>query len=400
MVVSIGVVAILAVAGLTVVCFFSDDESGYVSTGDKYYGIQRNNNIEVYGPVLGGGATASYCNDLPNGLTATAIDYGKMRIYANGSIPNGEYVIHIQNTENGTLYSRAIHIVVNDSWNGDLWEGTDHIRSINVGQSIDWTYTEPDSNLDLNQVTVDQNISGLNATWVNYSNVRIYGTPTTAGLYVVAVDTFNAESEIEEGFRLFVIVSNPQYNHTITYNGNSATSGSVANTVVTDANGGSSNVTLANNGFYRAGYTFAGWSVNGVTYQPGTAISVGGNQTVTAYAVWSENTLTATANNGEAASNQAIGVQINAVANNGASLSYVIKSCSAGTASVSGGGLVTFKAPTVSATTTCNVVVTVTATYPDGQTKAVDCAFSVLVDPILAYQNSITDGSLTIKGAA
>ncbi len=63
------------------------------------------------------------------------------------------------------------------------------------------------------------------------------------------------------------------------------------------------------------------------------------------------------------------------------------------------GGLVTFNAPSVSTTTSCNVVVTVTAHSPDGQTKAVDCAFSVSVDPVLSFTNSVTSGTLSIKGA-
>lgn len=84
----------------------------------------------------------------------------------------------------------------------------------------------------------------------------------------------------------FTVIAPPSYTHTITYNGNGASNGSTPNTVVTDTNSGNTNVTLANNGYTRPGYTFTGWNVNGIVYQPGQSIPVGPNATVTAYAQW------------------------------------------------------------------------------------------------------------------
>lgn len=78
--------------------------------------------------------------------------------------------------------------------------------------------------------------------------------------------------------------------HTITYDGNGATSGSVFNTAVTDYNSGETLLTLAPNGFVKTNWHFIGWSVNGVTYQPGQTIPVLGNQIVTAIALWEEDT--------------------------------------------------------------------------------------------------------------
>ena len=225
----------------------------------------------------------------------------------------------------------------------------------------------------------------------------VHGNITTAGTIYVSGSwyDFNGNGNLN----CTIIAVNNQYTHTITYNGNGATSGSVANTMVTDTNGGNSNVTLANNGFYKAGYTFGGWSVGGVTYQPGQAIPVGANATATAYAVWSQNTVSGTANNLTGLSGHSYTNQISAVASNNASFTFAVKSCSAGTASVNSAGLVTFNAPSVSATTNCNVVITVTAHYPDGQTKAADVAFTVSVDPVLVFTNSVTNGTLSIKGA-
>ncbi len=222
--------------------------------------------------------------------------------------------------------------------------------------------------------------------------VNFSGTPTTPGNYTVRV-----HDGYWSVYFYFTVIGN--YTHTITYNGNGATGGSVGNTVVTDSNGGNTNVTLASNGFSRPGYMFAGWSVGGVTYQPGQAIPVGANATATAYAVWSQNTVSGTANNLAGLSGHSYTNQISAVASNNATFTFAVKSCSAGTASVNSAGLVTFNAPSVSATTSCNVVITVTAHYPDGQTKAADVAFTVSVDPVLVFTNSVTNGTLSIKGA-
>ena len=93
------------------------------------------------------------------------------------------------------------------------------------------------------------------------------------------------------------------YTHTITYSANGGT-GTMADTVVRDTVSGNSNVTLAPNGFTNTGYTFAGWSVNDIIYQPNTQIPVAGNSTVTATAQWEEgstHTISYVANGGSGA---------------------------------------------------------------------------------------------------
>ena len=77
------------------------------------------------------------------------------------------------------------------------------------------------------------------------------------------------------------------YTHTITYDANGGT-GTMSDTVVRDTVSGDTNVTLAPNGFSYIGYTFAGWSVNDVIYQPNATVPVAGNSTVTATAQWEE----------------------------------------------------------------------------------------------------------------
>ena len=196
-----------------------------------------------------------------------------------------------------------------------------------------------------------------------------------------------------------LIVVQTSVSHTIAYSGNGSTGGSTASTVITDTNNGSTNVTLAANGFSKTGYTFVGWLVNGNVYQPGQTVPVGANGTVTATAQWSQNTLNATANNISGVSGQAYSNQIGASANNGGTVSYAVKSCTGGTATVNESGLVTYKAPTVTSTSSYTVTVTVTATFGDGQTMSKNVSFSVTVDPVLSFTNAATSGTLSVKGA-
>ena len=198
-------------------------------------------------------------------------------------------------------------------------------------------------------------------------------------------------------YNLYVVQTS--VSHTIAYSGNGSTGGSTASTVVTDTNNGSTNVTLAASGFSKTGYTFAGWLVNGNVYQPGQSVPVGANGTVTATAQWSQNTLSATANNISGVSGQAYSNQIGASANNGGSLSYAVKSCTGGNATVNSNGLVTYTAPTVSSTSSFTVTVTVTGTFAQGGSLTKDVSFSVTVDPVLSFTNSATSGTLSVKGA-
>ena len=173
----------------------------------------------------------------------------------------------------------------------------------------------------------------------------------------------------------------------------------MADTIVTDRTNGNIEISLPSCGFTRTGYAFAGWKVGNTTYQPGQSVSVGADATVTAVAQWSENTLTATANNLSALSGMSYSNQIGASASNGGSVSYSVKSCTGGTASVNANGLVTYGAPVVSSTSTYTVTVTVTASYPDGSSLSRDVSFSVTVDPVLSFTNAATSGTLSVKGA-
>ena len=235
------------------------------------------------------------------------------------------------------------------------------------------------------------------------NNYVVSGTPTTTGTYYVTFDVseWNDEAGEEVGGYMSVrydVTQAVSYTHTVTYSANGGT-GSVSNTVVTDTNNGNTNVTLAANGFTKAGYTFIGWKVGNTTYQPGQSVPVGANGTVTATAQWSQNTLNATANNISGVSGQAYSNQIGASANNGGTVLYAVKSCTGGTATVNSNGLVTYTAPHVSSTTSFTVTVTVTGTFAQGGNLTRDVSFTVTVDPVLSFTNAATSGTLSVKGA-
>ena len=383
---------------------FSEDSDAEVwGAVSSIHFVQRNSYYSVSSPYEYGNQSGTTTTNCPSGIGTVSIErmgigYDKVT-FSIGNIPDGIYDVQIHRTINGIQYTRICHLVVNSAGLQTMSEGSEYgeVRTTTVGSPVYVTYPTEEWESAYADGTF-QSVSGLNSSYSN-GYMIVSGTPTTTGLHIAKFMVINEEAGEEAGYSYIIVqVNNPSYNHIVAYDGNYATSGSVGNTVVTDTNSGNSNVTLAANGFYRQGYTFGGWSINGVTYQPGQTVPVGANQTVIAYAVWSENTLSASANNQASISGQTITNQISAVANNGATFTYAIKSVSGGTASVNSGGLVTFNAPSVSTTTSCNVVVTVTAHYPDGQTKAVDCAFSVSVDPVLSFTNSVTSGTLTIKG--
>ena len=233
--------------------------------------------------------------------------------------------------------------------------------------------------------------------------------PTKSGMAFLGYSTSYSSSEVvyqpgdsvtvRAGTTVYLVpVFGTLYSHTVAYDANGG-SGTMGGTTVSDSNNGNTNVTLASCGFTKSGYTFTGWKIGNTTYQPGQTVPVGANATVTATAQWSQNTLTATANNISGVSGQSYSNQIGATANNGGTLSYAVKSCTGGNATVSSNGLVTYTAPTVSSTASFTVTVTVTGTFAQGGSLTRDVSFTVTVDPVLSFTNAATSGTLSVKGA-
>lgn len=138
--------------------------------------------------------------------------------------------------------------------------------------------------------------SNLSAQLMDDNKVKItVMTTAKLGQYKVYAVLWIEEASEDTGSSTysFNVANISSYTHTVKYNANGGT-GSMSDTVVTDTNSGSSNVTLASNSFSKSGYRFTGWKVGTTVYQPGTPIAVSGNASVTAVAQWEAITYTHT----------------------------------------------------------------------------------------------------------
>ena len=402
--VAIWAVLALCVTAFAGMCIATDESDASTST----YSAISNGKVDIYPSpgdvIIFTDVSAINC---PYATLNTSTHIATIAVPQMSEGKYSTYDSYVINDTNGGRCWLDLHTNVN--WPAGkitdyFYDRSDPIYVTN-GTVISFTATYDDTDdmtyyLDYEKVTYVTPGVGLNLD----SAGNLSGTVSAPGgttFYITWAThyDFNDSGVTDEGDTLTMIVVSPEHTHTVAYNGNGNTGGSMANTVVTDTNNGYSNVTLASNGFARSGYTFTGWQVNNVTYQPGQAVSVGSDASVTAIAQWSQNTITASANNISGVSGQAYSNQIGASANNGGSLSYAIKSCTGGNASVNSSGMVTYTAPTVSSTTSYTVTVTVTGTFAQGGNLTQDVSFTVTVDPVLSFTNAATSGTLSVKGA-
>ncbi len=308
---------------------------------------------------------------------------------------------------NGTLYKAgaSVSVAANSSvtakatWaetsvTGDFTDYKNTTVYATVGSSVDITYSGT-ANTAMRLYLSD---SACGLTLTNYdtsddTDRNVSGIFLKAGTFTVSANHQGASY----GTITFVVTTDVSgtYSHVVTYDSNGGST--VEPSVVWNTASGSSSVTLAS-GPSKSGYTFAGWKIGSTTYAAGKTVSVAFGTVTTATAQWSENTVSASASDIYGKSNASYTNQITASANNGGSVSYAVKSVTGGSASVSTSGLVTYTCPSVTSTTTYKVTVTVTGTFSDGSTLSRDVTFDVIVDPILDFTNSVTDGSLSVKG--
>ena len=308
---------------------------------------------------------------------------------------------------NGTLYNAgaSVSVAANSSvtakatWaetsvTGGFTDYKDTTVYATVGSSVDISYSGTAGTAM--RLYLSDSACGLTLT--NYdtsddTDRNVSGIFLKTGTFTVSANHQGASY----GTITFVVTTDVSgtYSHVVTYDSNGGST--VEPSVVWNTASGSSSVTLAS-GPSKSGYTFTGWKIGSTTYAAGKTVSVAFGTVTTATAQWSENTVSASASAIYGKSNASYTNQITASANNGGSVSYAVKSVTGGSASVSTSGLVTYTCPSVTATTTYKVTVTVTGTFSDGSTKSTNVTFDVIVDPILAFTNSVTSGSLIIKG--
>ncbi len=145
------------------------------------------------------------------------------------------------------------------------------------GAAFSFTQTNTSSGLSLSTTMEKTSPMGtgtkvlhITGTALDNTSVRVYNKTSMTGSYEAFIN-FN--------------VTMPSYTHTVTYSANGG-NGSTESTVVTDSNNGNTDVTLADSGFSRAGYNFAGWKIGNTIYQPGQFVPVAADTSVSAVAQW------------------------------------------------------------------------------------------------------------------
>ena len=401
----LGAVLVMCLTALACVCTVTDESDATNYT----YSATDTGLIDLY-PAVGDVITitnVSSINDCPYGTLNTSTHVATITIPQMAAGKYSVYDSYVINDTSGGHCWMNLHS--NQNWpTGRLtdyfYERSDPIYVAN-GTQVSFTATYDDTDdmtyyLDYEKVTYVTPGVGLTLNSRGDLNGTV-NAPAGSTIYIDWADhyDFNDEGITDISGRLTLVVVSFEHPHTVHYDGNGNTGGSTVDTVVTAQGTGNVSVTLATNGFVKTGHSFAGWLVNGTVYQPGQTVSVGADQTVTAVAQWTANSVTATANNLSAVSGMSYSNQIGASCNNDGTISYAVTSCTGGTATVNGSGLVTYSAPVVSSTANYTVTVTVTASYPDGSSVSQVVSFTVTVDPVLSFTNAATSGTLSVKGA-
>jgi hypothetical protein len=193
---------------------------------------------------------------------------------------------------------RYIHSgVSNDQLSFSVNDGLVFSNSPNIATFIPVTQTQSITFLNPGNKTPNQTIassatasSGLTVTLSSstpgvctVSGLDIVLTGTVGTCTIVANQAGNGSyasaPSVTQSFQVSAVV----VNYTLTYNGNSQSSGlPPANQV------GSGSITIQNNSgnLTNTGFNFGGWLINGVTYAPGAIYNLSADATATA--VWTE----------------------------------------------------------------------------------------------------------------
>ena len=255
--------------------------------------------------------------------------------------------------------------------------GTLH-KSVTVGTYVDFSYTETDPGWDVCYVDVDYELPGMNYS-MNGQTVRIYGTPQTAGRYQINVVTFYPYEEIEGGFLMWVDVSNPIVNYTVSFNANGGTSSTASSTVT---NGTQITLPSASKPYC----TFSGWftAASGGTRVGGAGDNYTVSSNTTLYAQYNVIPVSITTTQGTAYLVQ------------GTSFAYTVGTSPAeASVTVSGADWLTVSNKTVTGVPTASAApagtyhITVTAQY--GTQSAVQ-TFDIVVAEKLIFESIPTGG--------
>ncbi len=278
------VLTVLLIMTTGMVCLLSDDDSSAASVSCTV-GTSVNKYIEEVYPDAGNDAT--WFSSVPSSSSAPGLSY---KTVTSGSTKT----LYLTGTPTKAgSYSDSYTVT------GAMTGSHTSTVSITVKEKT-VTYYSHTVYYNSNGGSGSMSSSSVSNTTSGYSSVTLKSNGFTApsgytfDCWKVGSSYYSAGSSVSvygnSSVTAYAQWKQLSYTHTIVYNSNGG-SGSMSNTVVTNTTSGTSSVTLASNSYTNSGYHFTGWKVNGTLYSVGTAISVSGNSSVTAYAQWEENTL-------------------------------------------------------------------------------------------------------------
>lgn len=187
------------------------------------------------------------------------------------------------------------------------------------GNAFNWTCKFAVARLDENKVSIrakikgDYGQNGYNSyyppprhylkcsgvesfpTWSMNTTTRYLVITLEKGSSVTVTAGYSSDASTGKGTKS-TTMTGPEYvtTYPVTYDGNGATSGSTA----AQSKLYGTDITVASNGFFRAGYTFSRWNTKadgtGTNYSPGAVYAT--EAPLTLYAIWSINTYTVSFN--------------------------------------------------------------------------------------------------------
>lgn len=225
-------------------------------------------------------------------ITAT----GALELFTNSAwvSVSANAIISTSEVEAGNL--RYTHTSLsNDALTFSVFDGLAYSTATNAITFVPTTQTQIITFNNPGSKTPSQTISssatadsGLTVTLVSntpgicsVSGLDIVILANTGNCWITATQAGNSTYAAATSVTQVFSVTNSVSSYTITYNGNSADSGT------TPANQtGNGSVTLASNtgSLVKSGFTFGGWTIGGQTYSAGGSYSLGSN--VTATAIW------------------------------------------------------------------------------------------------------------------
>ena len=217
---------------------------------------------------------------------------------------------------------------------------------------------------------------GSNATqtvWGGFNRyvAYSYGSSTTVTITASGSgSTFLQDASVTVNVPLF----SESYNYAINYFANGG-SGTTSSTTTTSSST-SVNLTVANNGFSRSGYTFTGWNTSsgggGTSYSPGqTATLTSSSPTLNLYAQWQQEPAPVWSNGVDNYSTVRVGQSFSDYLQASNTTSYSLVAAPSGLY-VQDYGSYAYISGTVNATTSGTRTITVRATGPGGSTDDFD----------------------------